>query len=60
MQTPPIRSPILIGTNVFDVESDSNDGCLLESLMEGNGTSKIPSPSPTMGRMVHPIEQPPW
>ncbi len=59
-QTPPIRSHILIGMNVFDVESDSNDGCFLGNLMEGSGTSEVPSPSPKMGGMVHLIEQPPW
>jgi hypothetical protein len=53
VQTPPIKSLVPIGTNVFNVENDSNDGCFLESLMEGSGTSKVPSPSPTMGGMDH-------
>jgi len=41
VQTPPTRSPIPIGTNIFDVESDSNDGCPFESLMGVVGHNTI-------------------
>jgi len=53
VQTPPTRSPIPIETNIFYVENDSDEGHLLESLMWGGRIYKIPSPSPTMGGMVH-------
>jgi hypothetical protein len=53
VQTPSTRSPIQVETNIFDVESDLDEGHLLESLMWGGRIYKIPSPSPTMGGMVH-------
>jgi hypothetical protein len=46
VRTPPTKSPIPIGTNVFDVENDSNDGCPLESLMGVVGHLEYHHPHP--------------